>query len=181
MRAARNHLRPILQVQPLPDRPSPINAPMVSIKRGIVGTNEEVAGRVAANGMVSAGVDTHERHPPVLGRVVGVLLLPGLRGHGLHAVLEGEDVGGVGDQGHHVLGAGVARGEVVVDVAGETARVVAHAVGQGVKSWSRVELRGDRAEADGHAEVINGVSKGERWKGDSSEIYRSKRRRKILT
>lgn len=105
---ARHDVGPRRGVQVLPDPPHPVNLPMMQPKHGVPGADVEVAGRVARDGEVAPAVHAQVPHAPVA----------------LHVVLEGGQVGGLGDEVGRVLLGGPARADVRGDVPADAARVV---------------------------------------------------------
>ena len=87
----------------------------MEIKDGIPRRGEEVASGVASSNIVAGGVD-----PLVVGLFAA--------GRGEQGVVEGVDVGGLGDEVVGVVGCG-AEGGVDVDVAAHAARIGAGVVG----------------------------------------------------
>lgn len=104
---------------------------MVDPEGGIVGRGVKVAARVAGDGVVARAVDAHGGAAEAAGA--------------LHDVLEGGQVLAGGDEAEDVLGAEVAAGEVVGDVAAEAAGVDAVAVGARVAGRGGVDGWGEGA------------------------------------
>lgn len=116
--AAANGILPRPQILVLPDPPRAIDLCVVQPEHRVTWGDEEVSAGVAADGVVTGGMDAVEAV---------------LEGHAvddaLHDLLEGRDVVVVLDQVCDLLVGAPARGDPLADVAGETAWLVGEEVG----------------------------------------------------